>query len=241
MSALELIHRKPNDIIMICDEVQCGFGRCGAPYMWAFQHNSGLECVPDIVTLGKPMGNGFPLGAVVTSAEVMKRFQVNNHYMEFFSTFGGNPVACAAGLAVLHVIETEQLLTHTSKVGTYLIQKLLDLQKTWNKSPHRVCYIGDVRGQGLFIGVELVTSLTSLEPATLVTKSLIDQLTLKPYYILLSKEGQFNNVLKIKPPLCFTSQNADYLVTSIHKVLSNINLQKNNNKVIPNASPPAKL
>ena len=137
--------------LAIADEVQTGFGRLGEAF-WGFETQG---AVPDIVVLGKPIANGFPLGAVVTSAQVAAAF---DNGMEFFSTFGGNPVACAAGLAVLDVLEHEQLQENARRVGATLAGGLRELQS-------RHALVGDVRGAGLFLGVELVRDRTTLEPA----------------------------------------------------------------------------
>lgn len=195
--------------IYIADEVQTGFGRLGTS-LWAFQHqqydNHGLETViPDIVTVGKPFGNGMPLAALITSRKVADAFDACG--VEYFNTFGGNPVCAAAGMAVLDVMDSEQLQAHALNVGFYLREGLVKLRE-------RIHLIGDIRGSGLFIGVELVLDQATLEPATLQTSFVCSVLKTK-YHILTSIDGPHNNVLVIKPPLCFSEQDADFLLESL--------------------------
>jgi 4-aminobutyrate aminotransferase-like enzyme len=189
--------------ICIADEVQVGFGRMGS-HFWGFQTQG---VVPDIVTMGKPIGNGHPLAAVITTPEIAKSF---DNGMEYFSTYGGNPVSCAVGLAVLDVIESEHLQDRALKVGTRLKQGLASLMQT-----HAI--IGDVRGEGLFIGVELVLDRRTLEPAPVHASYVANRM--KDLGILLSTDGPLHNVLKIKPPLVFTEDDADFLITTLDKVL----------------------
>ena len=192
--------------LCIVDEVQVGFGRVGT-HMWAFQTQ---DVVPDIVTMGKPIGNGHPIGAVVTTAEIAASFA---NGMEFFSTFGGNPVSCAVGMAVLDVIEEEGLQQRALGVGRYLAAGFEELGEKYT-------IIGDVRGLGLFMGVELVRDRETLEPATDETAELIERL--KADGILLSVEGPFHNVLKIKPPLQFGERDADLLLSAVERVLASL-------------------
>ncbi|MBW1697181.1 MAG: aminotransferase class III-fold pyridoxal phosphate-dependent enzyme [Deltaproteobacteria bacterium] len=189
--------------VCIADEVQVGFGRAGS-HFWAFETQS---VVPDIVTLGKPMGNGHPLAAVITTKEISDAFA---NGMEYFNTFGGNPVSCAIGMAVLEVIEKEKLQDNALKVGNHLLNGLRDLMK---KYP----LIGDVRGQGLFLGIELVSDRHTLEPAAVQASYIINRM--KDYGILLSTDGPLNNVIKIKPPMVFTEKNADDMVRALDRVL----------------------
>lgn len=189
--------------VCIVDEVQVGMGRVGT-HMWAFETQN---VIPDIVTLGKPIGNGHPIGAVVTTLEIAHSF---DNGMEFFSTFGGNPVSCAVGLSVLDVIEEEKLLAHALRIGDYLT---MGFQKLAER--HEV--IGDVRGLGLFMGIELVADRQSRLPATELTSRLIE--TVKADGILLSAEGPGYNVLKIKPPLKFSEVDADLLLGSVDRAL----------------------
>lgn len=189
--------------LCIADEVQVGFGRLGS-HFWGFETQG---VVPDIVVLGKPMGNGHPLGAVVTTREVAASF---DNGMEFFSTFGGNTVSCAAGLAVLEVIEREHLQEHAQRVGTHLLAGLRGLGE---KHP----VVGDVRGLGLFVGVELVRERTTREPAASECSYVVNRL--RDRGILTGTEGRFQNVIKIRPPLPFTEADADFLVQMLDEVL----------------------
>jgi len=198
----ELIRKQGG--VCISDEVQTGFGRLGT-HFWGYEM---FDVIPDIVVLGKPIGNGHPMAAVVCTKEIAGSFE---NGMEFFSSFGGNPVSCAIGMAVLDVMESEKLQENALKTGNYLISQLKQLQ-----SKH-AC-IGDIRGSGLFLGVEFVESPASKEPATRLTG--VIQNELKERKILVDTEGPFENVLKIKPPLCFTQENADQLVTEIDAILT---------------------
>ncbi|KAA3614670.1 MAG: aminotransferase class III-fold pyridoxal phosphate-dependent enzyme [Calditrichaeota bacterium] len=189
--------------VCIADEVQVGFGRVGS-HFWGFELQ---DVVPDIVTMGKPIGNGHPLAAVVTTREIADSF---NNGMEFFNTFGGNPVSCAIGLSVLDVIESEQLQENALKVGSYLISGLENLKSRFE-------LIGDVRGAGLFIGVELVRNRDTLEPATDEAALIIEKM--KEKKILISTDGPYNNVLKLKPPIVFSKENADRVIANLEFVL----------------------
>jgi 4-aminobutyrate aminotransferase-like enzyme len=179
--------------LCITDEVQTGFGRVGS-HFWAFELQ---EVVPDIVVMGKPIGNGHPMSAVVTTRKIADRFA---NGMEFFATFGGNPVSCAIGSAVLDVIEQEGLQAHAGTVGHHLLQGLSAL-----KPAHPL--VGDVRGTGLFIGIELVLDHNTLAPAAEEAADLVNRL--KTAGILLGTDGPFSNVIKIKPPLVMTVADAD--------------------------------
>jgi 4-aminobutyrate aminotransferase-like enzyme len=191
--------------VCIADEVQVGFGRVGS-HMWAFETQG---VVPDIVTMGKPMGNGHPLAAVVTTPEIADSF---NNGMEYFNTFGGNPVSCAVGLAVLDVIRDEKLQENAFKVGTHMKTGLKGLI---DKHP----LIGDVRGRGLFIGIELVGDREILEPAAEQAFHIAERM--KEEGILVSVDGPLYNVLKIKPPLVFTEANADLYISTLDEILVN--------------------
>ena len=191
--------------ICIADEVQIGFGRMGTNF-WGFETEN---VVPDIVTMGKSMGNGHPLSAVVTTKKIADLF---DNGMEYFNSFGGNPVSCAVGHAVLNVIKDEELQKNALDVGLYLKERLNDLKEQFP-------IIGDVRGRGLFLGVELVKN-ENLLPAKTEGHSIVNQM--KENNILLSIDGPDHNVIKIKPPLVFNKENADELVLTFSKVLSNI-------------------
>jgi len=182
--------------VCIADEVQVGFGRIGDAF-WGFELQN---VVPDIVVLGKPIGNGHPLAAVIVTNEIANAF---NNGMEYFNTYGGNPVSMEAGLAVLDVIQQEEMQRHAKETGNYLMQ---GLRKLMEKYP----IIGDVRGHGLFIGAELVKDRVSLEPAVDEIDQVVEFVKARGY--LLSTDGPFHNVLKIKPPMPFNKQNADELL-----------------------------
>jgi 4-aminobutyrate aminotransferase-like enzyme len=189
--------------VCIADEVQTAFGRLGTDF-YAFEAQ---RVVPDIVVLGKPIGNGHPIGAVVTTPAIAASF---DNGMEFFSTFGGNSVSCAVGLAVLDVVEQEHLQDHARRVGDALIARLHEIADR-----HRL--IGDVRGSGLFIGVELVTSREMLEPATDEASYVVNRL--REEGILIGTDGPYANVLKIRPPMPFNDADADRLATTLDRVL----------------------
>jgi len=179
--------------VCIADEVQTGYGRTGA-HFWAFAHYGLVPdtVVPDIVVLGKPIGNGHPIGAVITTPEIAHSF---DNGMEFFSTFGGNTVSCAIGLAVLDVVQEENLQQHALTVGTYLINRLRDLQTRHEK-------IAEIRGSGFFIGVELDGG----DAADNIVNRMRER------GILLGTEGPHHNVLKIRPPMPFSMPDADLLL-----------------------------
>lgn len=195
--------------VCIADEVQVGFGRVGS-HFWGFQTQG---VVPDIVTMGKPAGNGHPLAIVATTPEIAERFA---NGMEYFNTFGGNPVSCAIGLAVLDVIERECLQQNALDVGAYLREGLRRLQ-----AHHPL--IGDVRGLGLYIGVELVLDPETLEPAGEHASYVANRM--RDYGVLVSTDGPFHNVLKIKPPLIFSRSDADHLLWALGEVLQDSALE----------------
>ena len=188
--------------LCVADEVQIGFGRVGS-HFWGFETQ---DVVPDIVTLGKPMGNGHPLGAVITTREIADAFA---NGMEYFNTFGGNPVSCAIGLAVLAVIEEENLRQNAAETGAHFLQELQKLQ-----AKHAL--IGDVRGMGLYLGIELVTDHHTRTPAAAEAKRISE--AMKERGILISVDGPLYNVLKIKPPIVFTRENADQVVENLDAV-----------------------
>ncbi len=189
--------------ICISDEVQTGFGRLGDVF-WGFEQH---EVIPDMVILGKPMGNGHPVGAVVCTNEIAEAF---NNGMEFFSSFGGNPVSCATGQAVLEVLVEEQLQQNAKRVGDYYLQELRNLQQRFE------C-IGDVRGSGFFIGFEFVKDRKTLEPDTLLAQKVKNEL--RNNFVLVSTDGPFDNVIKSKPPLCFSQENVDEVVGKLAIIL----------------------
>jgi 4-aminobutyrate aminotransferase-like enzyme len=192
--------------VCIADEVQVGFGRVGS-HMWAFEAQG---VAPDIVTLGKPIGNGHPLAAVVTTPEIAASFDTG---MEYFNTFGGNPVSCAIGLAVLDVIEQEGLQKHALKMGERFGAGLTELS-----TRHEL--VGDVRGQGLFLGLELVRDRKRLEPAASEAAELIERM--KDRGFLLSTDGPDHNVIKIKPPMVLTTRDVDATIEAFDNVLGTL-------------------
>jgi 4-aminobutyrate aminotransferase-like enzyme len=189
--------------VCIADEVQTAYGRIGT-HFYGFQQQ---DVVPDIVVLGKPIGNGHPIGAVVTTAEIASSFA---NGMEFFSTFGGNTVSCVIGTAVLDVLRDEGLQAHASRVGSRLIGKLRPLV-----GAHPL--VGDVRGSGLFVGVELVRDRETLEPATREASDVANRL--RERGILIGTDGPFHNVLKVRPPMPFSDADADALVSALDAAL----------------------
>ena len=197
-------HVRAAGAVCIADEVQVGFGRLGT-HFWGFETQG---VVPDIVVLGKPIGNGFPLAAVVTTLEIANSF---SNGMEFFSTFGGNPVGCAAGLAVLDVVEQECLQERALRVGNHFIGGLKALQQ-------RHPLIGDVRGSGLFLGVDLVQDHSTREPATAQASYVVNRL--RERGILAGTDGPHHNVLKLRPPLIFCESDADLFVTTFNSILA---------------------
>ncbi|MGX1352086.1 4-aminobutyrate aminotransferase-like enzyme [Bradyrhizobium elkanii] len=197
----KLVHERQG--LFIADEVQPGFGRTGAA-MWGFARHG---VVPDIVTMGKPMGNGFPMGGVAMRAALLDGFAAE---VKYFNTFGGNPVAAAAGLAVLDVIEDEGLMQNAGEVGRHLIDGLREIG-------NRHMTIGDVRGAGLFIGLELVRDRDNKEPAPELASLLINRLRRRG--ILIGAAGPFGSTLKIRPPLCFGKDHADMFITACDEEL----------------------
>jgi 4-aminobutyrate aminotransferase-like enzyme/Ser/Thr protein kinase RdoA (MazF antagonist) len=188
--------------VCISDEVQTGFGRLG-DYFWGFEAH---DVVPDMVIIGKPMANGHPMGAVICTDEIAKSFGKG---VEFFSSFGGNPVSCAIATSVLDVIEEEKLQENAKNVGEYYKSLFVELQKKYT------C-IGDLRGTGLFLGIEIVQE-NSIEPNTRLASFIKNEL--KNRNILISTDGPFDSVIKTKPPLSFTKANAKKVVDTINEVL----------------------
>ena len=187
--------------VCIADEVQTGYGRIGT-HFWAFEK---YGVVPDVVVLGKPIGNGHPIGAVITTRAIAESFA---NGMEFFSTFGGNNVSCAIGLEVLEVVEEEKLQEHAQQVGEQLLRGLREMQQRYG-------IIADVRGSGLFIGVEL---MRDGEPATNEANAIVNKM--RERGILLGTDGPHHNVLKIRPPMPFSESDAELLMTTLDQLLS---------------------
>ncbi|TPI61461.1 aspartate aminotransferase family protein [Mesorhizobium sp. B3-1-3] len=192
--------------LIIADEVQPGFGRTGG-HMWGYQR-AGI--VPDIVTLGKPMGNGHPIGGVVTGSDLINEFRKQFRY---FNTFGGNPVSCAAARAVLDVLRDENLLENARNVGTYAINGLRRLAQKHDM-------IGNIRGAGLFFGVELVHDRSAKTPAPDLAVKVTEDMRKKG--ILIGKLGIHQNATKIRPPMPFSVENADLMLSTLDDALGRL-------------------
>jgi 4-aminobutyrate aminotransferase-like enzyme/Ser/Thr protein kinase RdoA (MazF antagonist) len=190
--------------VCIADEVQVGFARLGT-HFWGFETQN---VVPDIVVFGKPIANGFPLAAVITTPQIAASF---NNGMEFFSTFGGNPVACAAGLAVLDILRDESLQHNAWQVGSRWITHLRELQ-------YRHALIGDIRGSGLFLGLDLVKDRSTRAPATQQASYVVNRL--RDSGILAGTDGPHHNVIKLRPPLIFSNSDADLFISTFDRILS---------------------
>jgi 4-aminobutyrate aminotransferase-like enzyme len=203
--AVDIVHEAGG--LFVADEVQPGFGRLGT-HFWGFDSH---DVVPDIATMGKPMGNGYPISAVVTSEDVVESFQQDSHY---FNTFGGTPVACAAALAVLDIIEEQKLQAQALETGDYLKRGLEQLA-----AYHEV--IGDVRGSGMFLGIDLVRDRDDREPATDEANKAAN--LLRHQGVLIGTTGQYDNILKIRPPMVFSKDNADLLLQKLNSVLRSLN------------------
>ena len=194
--------------LLICDEVQSGFGRTGT-HFWAYEK---MGIVPDVLTVGKPMANGHPVGGVVAGADIVKAFRDGYRY---FNTFGGNPVSCAAAMAVLDELRDRDLVWNARQVGDHARARLIEL-----KTRHDC--IGDIRGSGLIFGAELVLDRDTKAPASAFTDRVINAMRARG--IIHSKLGRHKNTLKIRPPMPFTSQNADLLFDTLDDVLSQLPL-----------------
>lgn len=190
--------------LFVADEVQPGFGRTGK-HFWGFEAD---DFTPDIVTMGKPMGNGHPIAGVVTRRDVVENFSDKGRY---FNTFGGNPVSCAAALAVLDVIENESLQQNALDVGNHIIDGLLQLAETHD------C-VGDVRGSGLFLALELVTDRANRTPARELTHKIVNDLCQRG--VLTGSIGPDENILKLRSPLVLSREDADFLLTRLDDSLS---------------------
>ena len=199
-------HVRAHGGVCVADEVQTGFGRLGRAF-WGFEQQG---VVPDIVVLGKPIANGFPLGAVVTTRAIAAAF---DNGMEYFSTYGGNPVACAAGLAVLDVVEDEHLEAAAATHGDFLLGEFHALRER-----HEV--IGDVRGMGLFLGIELVADRDSRSPAAAETARLANRLC--ELGVLAGIDGPDHNVLKLRPSMVATRADHERLVEVLDRSLTEI-------------------
>lgn len=192
--------------VVIADEVQPGFGRTGQA-MWGHQT---MGFTPDIVTLGKPMGNGYPIGGVITRYDIMHAFRTRNNY---FNTFGSNPVACAAGMAVLDVLEEERLLDNAKEVGKYSKEKLAMLSEKYG-------FIGDIRGHGMFFGAEIIKTGKKLEDDRKLAKRAIN--LMRENGVIMGVLGRKENLFKIRPPMVFTQSNADHCFEVMSHVMSRL-------------------
>jgi alanine-glyoxylate transaminase/(R)-3-amino-2-methylpropionate-pyruvate transaminase len=191
--------------LCIADEVQTGFGRTGTHY-WGFETQG---VIPDIVTMAKGIGNGSPLGAVVTTPEIAATLTQRIH----FNTFGGNPVVCAQGMAVLEVIEREKLQENSLTIGNRLLAGL-------NRLKEKYKLIGDVRGKGLLVGIELVKDRQSKEPAKEECAKILE--TCKEMGLLLGKGGLWGQTIRFSPPMCVNEQDADFLLDVLDRAFSNL-------------------
>ncbi|MDH3380263.1 MAG: aminotransferase class III-fold pyridoxal phosphate-dependent enzyme [Gammaproteobacteria bacterium] len=194
--------------LVVADEVQSGYCRMGA-HWWGFKH---YDIIPDIVTLGKPMGNGHPLGAVVTTPAIVEKFAER---YEYFNTFGGNPVSAAVGQAVIEVIDNENLLANATEVGAYLEGQLQELADRYDM-------IGELRGRGLFWGLDLVSDPDTREP---ISKEELRRITTDAAKqgTLVATMGRYGNVMKIRPPLVFSRDNVDHLINALDTVFARAN------------------
>ncbi|NHB76313.1 aspartate aminotransferase family protein [Rhodobacter calidifons] len=190
--------------LLICDEVQSGFGRSGS-HFWAHQRQG---VVPDVVTLGKPMGNGHPVAGLVTTPGIMARFRSAFRY---FNTFGGNPVSCAAAMAVLDEVQERDLQANAARIGRLAAVRLSELQQ---KYP----VIGDVRQSGMVFGAEFVLDRDTKAPASAYADRVVNRLRQRG--VLLSRLGRHKNTLKIRPPMPFGEEHLDLLVTTLDAVLA---------------------
>jgi 4-aminobutyrate aminotransferase-like enzyme len=196
-------HAREAGAVCIADEVQVGFGRVGDAF-WGFQTQG---VIPDVVTMGKPIGNGHPLAAVVTTPEIAAAFA---NGMEYFNTFGGNPVSCEIGLAVLDVIRDEGLQERARRTGGRLLEGLRELAR-------RHPIVGDARGLGLFVGIELVSDREARTPDAAAASYVVERM--KDHGILLSTDGPDHDVIKMKPPLSFSDEDAERVLSAFDLVL----------------------
>jgi len=192
--------------VCVADEVQVGFGRVGS-HFWGFEAQG---AIPDIVTMGKPIGNGHPLAAVVTTKAIAASF---HNGMEYFNTFGGNPVSCVVGNTVLEIIEREGLQAHAAELGAFWLE---ELQALMERHP----LIGEVRGKGLFLGIELVRNRETLEPAATEASTLVEHL--RDAGILMSTDGPHHNVLKIKPPMVIQRRDVERTLAALDAALKGL-------------------
>ena len=194
--------------VFVADEVQCGFARTGS-HMWGYQRHS---VVPDIVSMGKPMGNGYPVAGIAVRPEVASRF---GHDMRYFNTSGGNTVAMAAANSTLEVLHDENLIANSMVVGKMMLSSLNDIMQEDER-------IGDVRGSGLYMGIEIVKNHKTREPDSPLALALVNELRRRR--VLISATAANANVLKVRPPLTFSAQNADQFLTELKGALETVHL-----------------
>ena len=195
--------------LCVADDVQTAYGRVGSDF-YAYQAQ---DVEPDLLVLGKPIGNGHPLGAVIVGEEIADAF---NNGMEYFNTFGGNTVSTAVGKTVLSVVQEEDLQAHAAKVGAHLLDGLKQIVSHY-------ALAGDARGAGLFLGIELIKDPDSLEPAAAAASAVVNRV--KEEGILIGTDGPFHNVVKIRPPMPFDMTNADRLLESLDKAIGQFSKQ----------------
>lgn len=208
-AAYEAVHNAGG--LCIADEVQVGFGRVGSHY-WAFETQG---VVPDIVSVAKPMGNGHPVGAVVTRPEIAQAFYDTG--VAYFNTYGGNPVSCAIANAVMRIIDEEQLQQNAYQLGEYLVRECSQLK-------HEFECVGDVRGLGLFVGIELVSDRDARTPDTKAARWVVNRMK-QLHKVLVSSDGPNDNVIKLKPPMCFSRENADEFLLAFRECLTILSTQ----------------
>ncbi len=196
--------------LFVADEVQPGFGRTGT-HFWGFEKDG---VIPDIVTLGKPMGNGHPIAAVVSRRDLVSAFAERSGY---FNTFGGNPVSCAAALAVLDVIEDERLQENALNVGQHIVDRLLGLARKHE------C-IGDIRGTGLFLALDLVADREDRTPAEALAARVVNDL--RRHGVLSGLIGPHANILKLRPPMVLSNEDADYMIDILDDSLSRVSASR---------------
>ena len=194
--------------IFVADEVQCGFARTGS-HMWGYQRH---DVVPDIVSMGKPMGNGYPVAGIAVRPEVASKF---GHDMRYFNTSGGNTVAMAAANSTLEVLQDENLIANSRVVGKMMLSSLNDIMQGDER-------IGDVRGSGLYMGIEIVKDRETREPDSPLALALVNELRRRR--VLISATAANANVLKVRPPLTFSAQNADRFLTELKGALETVHL-----------------
>lgn len=194
--------------IFVADEVQCGFARAGS-HMWGYQRH---DVVPDIVSMGKPMGNGYPVAGIAVRPEVASKF---GHDMRYFNTSGGNTVAMAAANSTLEVLQDENLIANSRVVGKMMLSSLNDIMQGDER-------IGDVRGSGLYMGIEIVKDRETREPDSPLALALVNELRRRR--VLISATAANANVLKVRPPLTFSAQNADRFLTELKGALETVHL-----------------